>query len=286
MPDNEDAVVRQAVGAGRWFPDSKDELQAMIGGYINAADDVKTEGRVVSAICPHAGYIHSGKVAGYTFRAIRDSASEQGAPDTVVIAGFSHSAPFEGIALMDGDAVSTPLGDVAIDVDANRALAADNDRIFEDYTPHRGEHSAENQIPLLQAALPDAKIVVAMMGDHDGESVDQFVAALKSLSAKKKILFVASTDLLHDADYDKVTKTDRKTLALIADMDARGLAGSWSFENQVCCGIMPTIAAIRFAEAMGCKQGSLLHARTSGDDSPESRGNWVVGYGAVVFAVK
>lgn len=286
MPDHKNAVVREAVGAGRWFPGRKADLQAMVDGYINAAAPAKLEGRIVSAIAPHAGYIYSGKVAGYTFRAIRDSVEVEGRPDAVVIAGFSHSASFRGIALMDGDAVSTPLGEIGIDSEANGILAGGNDRIFEDYAPHRGEHSAENQIPFVQAVLPESKIVVAIMGDHDGQSVDQFVAALKKLSTKKSILFVASTDLLHDADYANVSETDRKTLAMITGMDVDGLAASWSFEKQVCCGIMPVITAMRLAEAMGCRQGVLLHSRNSGDDFPESRGSWVVGYGAVAFAVK
>ena len=43
---------------------------------------------------------------------------------------------------------------------------------------------------------------------------------------------------------------------------------------------------LRFASQMGCRAGLRLYARNSGDDFPESRGEWVVGYGAVVFPVK
>jgi AmmeMemoRadiSam system protein B len=62
------------------------------------------------------------------------------------------------------------------------------------------------------------------------------------------------------------------------------LLKSWSYGHQVCCGIGPVVSALRFAQSQGCTQGVLLHYRNSGDDFPESRGNWVVGYGAVVFS--
>ena len=285
MSEPRETVVRHAVGAGRWFPGDKRELADMIDGFIDAAA-TKGDGGIVSAIAPHAGYIYSGKVAGYTFRAIRDSVRKNGKPDTVVVAGFSHSASFKGVALMDGDVLRTPLGDAVIDLDANRALASSSERIFEDYSPHNGEHSAENEVPFIQAVLPDAKIVMALMGDHDGQTVEEFVAALKELAATKKILFIASTDLLHDADFDKVTDTDRKTVGLIAGLEIQELAGSWSMQKQVCCGIMPVITAMRFAEEMGCEQGKVLYVRNSGDDFPESKGDWVVGYASIVFALE
>ncbi len=286
MPKQREPLVRQAVGAGRWFPGDKDGLSGMVTGYIEAAGDPGIKGRVVSALSPHAGFVYSGGVAGHTFRALRDSAAGGKGPETVVIAGFSHSHGFSGVALMDGDFVRTPLGDAAIDQDANRLLVSSSDSIREDYGPHYGEHSAENQIPFVQAALPEAKIVVAIMGDHDLNTVDTFVAALKRLSEDRKIVLVASTDLLHDPDYDKVSRTDRATLEMITGMRDRDLAGSWSGTNQVCCGIMPVISAMRFAEVMGSSEGQLLCYRNSGDDFPESRGDWVVGYGSVAFTVE
>jgi hypothetical protein len=38
-----------------------------------------------------------------------------------------------------------------------------------------------------------------------------------------------------------------------------------------------------YAKQQGCKKATLLRYRNSGDDFPESRGEWVVGYGAVAF---
>jgi AmmeMemoRadiSam system protein B len=74
-------------------------------------------------------------------------------------------------------------------------------------------------------------------------------------------------------------------MAQIAAMDDRGLNARWSPGFQVCCGIRPVTTAILFAREEGCRAGKALAYRNSGDDYPESRGEWVVGYGACVFAL-
>ena len=285
-------VVRKAYGAGRWFPGGQKELQGMVDGFMAEADVAAARGRIVAAIAPHAGYAYSGKVAGHTFRAVRDGAGAGQKPDVVVVLGFTHGMRFRGVALMDGDAVATPLGDVALDADAGRDLAARSDRISFDYRPHRSggprggpEHSAENEIPFVQAALPGVPIIVGLIGDHDVRTIDELVDALRSLEKEKRVLVVASTDLLHDASYDKVKRTDAKTIARIEGMQHKELAQEWDYSNQLCCGIGPVLAAIRFAEACGCKKGTVLDSRNSGDEHPEGRGSWVVGYAAIVFAV-
>ena len=91
-------------------------------------------------------------------------------------------------------------------------------------------------------------------------------------------------NLLHDADYEKVTNTDKNTLRLMEKMQIMKLWSEWSYDHQVCCGISPVMAAMKYAEKHGATIGDLLYYRNSGDDYPESRGNWVVGYGAVVFS--
>jgi hypothetical protein len=277
-------TVQKAKGSGKWFPGGKKQLESMVNEYIQDAKVAKIEGRIVGAIAPHAGYIFSGKVAGYTFRAIRDNAAAGFAPDTVVVLGFSHRGAFRGVALMEGDGIETPMGVAALDKEAGELLVKPSGgKIYFNYSLHGSEHSAENEIPFIQAALPKAKLVVGLIGSHDAETVDALVAALKELAKQRKVLAVASTDLLHDPDYDLVTKKDKATLEKIAAMNHAGLAREWDYSNQVCCGIGPVLAVMKFAEAQAAKKGLVLHYRNSGDDHPDSRGNWVVGYGAVVF---
>ena len=186
---------------------------------------------------------------------------------------------------MDGDAIETPLGEMPLDSQAAGVLMAGRSRIAFSYAPHAGEHSAENEIPFVQVALPDAKLVVAIVGDHESKTLQELVAGLNDLAKQKRILVVASSDMLHDADYDLVTKTDKATLEKVKSMDCNALLKSWDYCRQVFCGIAPVLAVMQFSGAQGCTNGTVLRYRNSGDDFPESRGQWVVGYGACVFAV-
>ena len=113
-----------------------------------------------------------------------------------------------------------------------------------------------------------------------------FADALHAMSKTRNLLVIASTDMLHDADYERVTRTDRVTLDLVERMDREALRERWSSTNQSFCGICPVLTAMDYAEKQGCREAAVLHYRNSGDDFPESRGNWVVGYGAVVFDAK
>ena len=285
MSKKSDKVIREALGAGRWFPGDEHELDSMVKKYMADAKTVVLSGPIVSAIAPHAGYIYSGKVAGYTFRAIRDNAAAGHRPETVVILGLSHRGGFQGVAFMDGDGVKTPIGEIKIDQEALKELTSGSSRIFSDYGPHAGEHSAENEIPFVQAALPDAKIVVGIIGDHDSRTLDDLVTALDALSRKRKILVIASTDMLHDADYELVGRTDKSTLEKVTAMDYSGIEKEWSYSKQTFCGLAPVVTAMKYAELKGCRKGTVLYYRNSGDDFPEGRGRWVVGYGAAVFTV-
>jgi len=285
MSKGSEGIVREALGAGRWFPGSGKQLKAMVEGYIENARPVKVNGRIVAAIAPHAGYVYSGKVAGYTFRAIRDNTEAWGRPDTAVVLGIGHRGGFQGVALMDGDVLRTPLGDAVLDTTGADAMASMSARIYLDYRPHAGEHSAENEVPFVQAALPGIPIIVGLVGDHDPRTLDDLGAALDRLSEEKKIVVIASSDMLHDPDYALVTRTDRESLKLVAAMDHAGIRKGWDHSRQTFCGIGPVLAAMRFAQRKGCPEGTVLIYRNSGDDFPESRGRWVVGYGAVVFAV-
>lgn len=285
MTKESDRTVRKTFGDGRWFSGNRRVLNSEVQGYIENAKVGALSGRVIGAIAPHAGYPYSGKVAGYAFRAIRDNARAGHQPETVIVLGISHRGGFPGVAIMDGDAIETPLGEVALDRETAGFLVSQSPRISFNYAPHAGEHSAENEIPFVQKALPGIKIVVGIIGDHDRQTLDDLVKALDALSKKKKIVVIASSDMLHDPSYSLVTRTDKETLKRVRSMDYDAIRKGWSPSRQTFCGVMPVLAVMEFARSQGCQKGTVLHYRNSGDDFPESRGRWVVGYGSAVFVV-
>lgn len=280
------SIIRKASGAGRWFPAGQQQLCNMIDDFLQQAELPPIEGKIIAAIAPHAGYQYSGKVAAYTFRAIKENAAKYGPPDTVIIIGFSHSFGFRGVALMDGDVFSSPCGISYLDKEAGIFLTNQSRRIFFDYKPHIEEHSAENEIPFITRILPQVKIVVAIMGEHSDDTVEALSRSLINLAKHKKIIVIASTDMLHSPDYNEVTTTDKASLKLLSELDLNSIKSSWDPSHQIFCGIGPVLTSVKFAIESGCKKGTILHYRNTGDDYPSSRGNWVVGYGAVVFTVQ
>jgi len=283
MNHKKQQVVRHTRGDGRWFPGDKASLSRVINEYIHAAQVSPIKERIIGAISPHAGYIYSGPIVGYVFRVIKEQAARGLAPDTVVILGLGHKGGYRGVALMDGDAIRSPLGDTELDKDAAALLTSNRPAIYLDYAPHNGEHSAENQVPFVQSVLPGARLVLALIGDQDPETLNDLLSGLEELSKKREMLVIASSDMLHDPDYNLVTRTDRASLEKVATLQTKELLKRWSYASQIFCGMSAIAVTMRFVEKQGCREGIVLRYRNSGDDYPESRGNWVVGYGAVVF---
>ena len=240
--------IRRAVGAGRWFQASPTGLRREVEGYISSATVPAISGRIVTVLAPHAGYRYSGPVAGFTFRALREQPADK-RPEVLVIAGFSHHERLRGVAVMDGAAIETPLGRHPIDMESASFLCGFKGISF-DYSYHNGEHSAENEIPFAQLALPDVPIVVVLVGDESGSTA--LANALVELNKQKRVAIVCSTDMLHDADYDKVNRVDAQTLQLTEQMNIDGLRKEWSYDNQIYCGMKPVLAGLKFAQALVC----------------------------------
>lgn len=254
----------------------------MIESFLKQVMLPPPERPILAAVSPHAGYVYSGPVAGFVFRALQDAADRFGPPDTAIVLGFSHRTSFPGIAWLEGDAFSTPLGETPLDRETVAAMLATDPLHHSNPSPHAGEHSAENQIPFVQVALPNTRLAVGLTGDHSRRTIQALVKGLEATAAFRRIVVIASSDMLHDPDYDLVTRTDRGTLRLIEAMDTEGLLQAWRADHQILCGIIPVAAALGFAARQGVRRAEILHYRNSGDDHPESRGEWVVGYGAVV----
>ncbi len=272
----------EATGAGRWFPAETARLRAQIMAALEAAVVPASVGLPVAALAPHAGYDYSGKVAGHTYRALRDGRRDQ-PPATVVILGSSHRFTFPGLALLDCLHFETPIGRSAIDRELLASLQQQaGDCVACDARPHVGEHAVENQIPFVQAVFPEARLLLGLFGDHRTATVERVAQVLADLARDRDFVVVASSDLLHDPDYAKVGATDRQTLAQVTALDWRGLLANWSPDHQPLCGVVAVATALAHATLRGCPNGTLLCYRNSGDDFPESRGEWVVGYGAVV----
>ena len=191
----DDKLIREPAVAGSFYPSDKAALSEMIDGFFEKADSPKINGSINAIIVPHAGYVYSGQVAAYAYRAISPSSSSI---KTVVLIGNSHQEYFDGVSVFAKGYFRTPLGDIEIDEDFAKKLMDSNDKIYFKESVHQQEHSLEVQLPFLQRVFSAQggpasgwKIVPIILGNKS-DSVDILINALKNLINEKTLIVVSS----------------------------------------------------------------------------------------------
>lgn len=274
-----DASIQKPVVAGSFYPAESILLAGQIDKYLKDAGAEAVPGDIIALISPHAGYIYSGPVAAFGYKAISGRRY-----DTVVIIGISHHVLFDGVAYLGKDFYRTPLGDVPVDLEFTRKLAkAEKNALCEDPRAYKEEHSAEVQIPFLQASLKDFKIVVLLMGRPDYTTCTRLARGLVKVikESGRKVLIVASTDLSHFYQYDDAAAKDRVTLSELLKFDAGRLAESVSAGECELCGSAPVVTALIAGKDLGADRIRVLKYANSGDTAGDR--SRVVGYASVVI---
>jgi len=204
--------------AGSWYPADPGELGKMLDGFLGGAKttDSVSARQTVAFITPHAGYAYSGPTASHVYNLIRERR-----PKRVIIIGPSHHAAFEGLSIGDYDCYETPLGRVAIDLEAADRLRA-CPLIGNIPEAHQYEHSVDIQVPFLQRVLPqDSFKIVPLVAGQLGEGDFPVLAeAIKGVLTSDTIV-IASSDFTHyGADFQYVPfPLDGKTRANLENLD-------------------------------------------------------------------
>ncbi|MCJ7737789.1 MAG: AmmeMemoRadiSam system protein B, partial [Anaerolineae bacterium] len=90
--------IRRPAVAGQFYPADPGALRRLVRQYLDEAVLPDRLHNVRAVIAPHAGYIYSGPIAGYAFKALETLPQKQW---TVFLLGPSHRSYFNGIALGD-----------------------------------------------------------------------------------------------------------------------------------------------------------------------------------------
>lgn len=273
--------------AGQFYSADPRVLRKEVEGYLAAAKSKKTSALadrdIAGLIAPHAGYIYSGPIAGEAYRAVQGKGFR-----TVVVAALSHRRAASKISLLNRPAYDTPLGSLPVDRGSIAKLLSEHPDLFgADEAVFKGEHSLEVQLPFIQTALPDAKIVPVIAAVYDNETlIPKAARALFDMFGNRKdVLFVASTDLTHFFPYKEAVEYDTRLLGLLEDWridEWRAVAST----KKGMCGHLPVSLLVDFFSKYEkeARRVSVLDYRNSGDTAGD-RGNGVVGYGAVALSL-
>src|SRR5215472_8294404 len=251
-----------------FYPDGRSALDGTVRAYLTrAARDIDAKAALPKAlIVPHAGYVYSGAIAASAYARI---AKARTTFRRVVLLGPVHRVPIRGLALPVAQAFATPLGTVEIDATAAAdALALAQVRTSE--AAHALEHALEVQLPFLQVALEDFRIVPFAVGDASAAEV---AAVIDRLWGGPETLIVVSSDLSHYHPYSEACAIDRRTTSDI-------LALASSLDHEQACGATPINGFALCAKRRGLAV-ELLDLRNSGDTAGDK--SRVVGYAAFAF---
>ena len=276
--------VRRAAVAGSFYPADAKELEKEIEAMMAGASVLPTRNVVVAAVAPHAGYAFSGRVAAYTYAALKGTHYKR-----VVILAPSHVEAFEFTSIYDGDGYETPLGVVPVDREFARKLVkavkgAELSGRGHEPTGERGEHAIEVQLPWIQSLLGGVEIVPIVLGEQSYLASRALGVGLAKLMAEEKAgqtLILASSDLSHYHPYLEAQSIDSKSLDAMAQWDYFSMSRNFTTRHWEACGGGAIVAAMIAAERLGATEARVQRYANSGDVTGDK--SKVVGYSSAIF---
>lgn len=254
-------AVRQTAVAGFFYPGDPRELSRTVDELLEAAPRATSDPRAL--IAPHAGYVYSGPVAASAYRQL---SGQRQSIRRVLLLGPSHRVPFHGLAVCSAERYATPLGDVAIDVEAGDALLRmPQVRLLDE--AHAQEHSLEVHLPFLLAVLDEFLLIPLVVGDASPLDVSEVIGYVLE---RDDTLVVVSSDLSHYLDYETANRVDRDTTRAI-ERHAQDI------RPEQACGCRAINGLMHAAHTRGFEV-TTLDLRNSGDTAGDRAR--VVGYGA------
>jgi AmmeMemoRadiSam system protein B len=273
-------MVRKAAVAGQFYPFTAEENDALIDSCFERGcgkPGKNKSDKLVAAVCPHAGYIYSGWVAAYSFKAI----AEESKATTFVIVSPNHTGLGELVSVYPEGTWETPYGEVKVNADLAKKIVDTDDFAKADEGAHKLEHSVEVQLPFLKYIMKkkefDIVPITTMLQDLEAS-----ISLAKSVfKHKKNVLLIASSDLTHYAPSSTAMSLDLNAIKDINALNSQEFIDKIIKYKMTICGYGPILTALEYAKLCGVKKGVLLKYATSGDAGGDK--NSVVGYGSISF---
>ncbi len=272
-----DDFIKKPNVSGQFYPASAAQVNAFINEAYARAGTLTQDKNIEVLISPHAGYIFSGGVAAYGYKAVSSRKYS-----TIVLIGPSHFHSYAGASIWPKGKFETPLGLVDIDEDFAARLMKANSDLKDHPQAFTPEHSLEVQLPFIQRDFPKAKIVPILMGNPDPAVCQRLAQSLHDLIGERKdVLVVISTDLSHYHPDRIARPMDQGTLKAIVDKDVEGFWNGIVTGKMEACGFTSVVVGLLYAKIRGLDGVELLRYANSGDAVGDKER--VVGYSSVIY---
>lgn len=267
-------VRRKAAVAGQFYHDSSSRLSNQVQQYV--VHGLPRES-AIGILCPHAGLIYSGAVAGEVYSRIA-------LPETFLLIGPNHTGLGAKVALMPRGEWEIPTGLFSIDEALSRKILSNSPLVSTDSQAHLFEHSLEVQLPFIAAFSKNAKIVpLTIMSATLEECMTLGSAVAKAVqSTDYPVVIVASSDMSHYVTDTAARKKDKMAIDRIIALDPEGLFETVRRELISMCGYLPATIMLYAARSLGARAARLIRYATSGDISGDYEA--VVGYAGIIVS--
>jgi len=199
-----DFTVRPPAAMGAYYPDSPEALLKTVQDLFNAAEVPEFPDRMVGCIASPGPYGLAGPVTAHAFKNLKP-----GQYDRVIILSAAHMADIENCSVEAVDAFVTPLGPVALDMEALRQIQFSPlftaRSLFYTQKPQRAqvheyEYGVEALLPYLQERLHEFKLVPILVGrlnDASGKfnpaAVDAIAKVLRPIVTERTLIVASSS---------------------------------------------------------------------------------------------
>ncbi len=265
-------MKRMPAVAGQFY---KGEGTALKNEVERLILEVGEKERIIGAVCPHAGFMYSGHVAGAVYAKIE-------LHDTIMLIGPNHTGLGTQFSIFTEGEWLIPTHSFRIDSNIAKKLLESQSMFREDRSAHVYEHSLEVQLPFIAHFSRNVEIVpiTVMMATIDeckkaGESIAEVIK-----ESGKDVTIVASTDMSHYVSDSEAKKKDSLAINEILSLNPEGLYNIVKKENISMCGYLPTTIMLYAVLSLGASKAELVKYSTSAETSGDY--NHVVGYAGII----
>ncbi len=245
-------LKRRPAVSGLFYPSEPGRLRAQVEGYIRGSR-LAPDPSVFGLVCPHAGYVYSGSIAGMAYASAPDGIG------TAVILAPCHRYPVRTVSVFGGESYLTPIGEASVD----RAVVERLSSAGYDWIPpaHAAEHAEEVQVPFIQTRWPDASIVPVLIGAGDPDFCRGFAADLSSALSGTRAVVIASSDLSHYHPLADANAMDGILMDDFRRRDTASLARHVADGSSEACGSGAILTLLFYAEV---ESGGAFDAEIAG----------------------
>jgi AmmeMemoRadiSam system protein B/AmmeMemoRadiSam system protein A len=279
---------RQPYAAGHFYSADKDTLTKDLTQLFESCVKSSSHPTVRAIICPHAGYVYSGKVAASAYSVIDRNTVYK----NIFIIGSSHVMAFEGASVYYTGDYITPLGKLTVNKEIANSLK--KEKLFDfPVNAHLQEHSLEVQMPFIQYYFKNIPPVIPIIiATNNVNSIKKIAEILRPWFTPEN-LFIISSDFSHYPSYKTANEVDNSTANAIISGDPKKFMDILKKNSYVndpglatsMCGWTSGLMLLYLAEGTSDLEFKKIDYCNSGDSKYGNKDE-VVGYNAIALTEK